>query len=106
MLFKRNPAIVEYGARLLVSQVTIYPAFDLCYRMAVTFRTIGASRYGRFLFAIRQGIFYTPAILILPGYFGAEGIYFFQPAADILTLAVCLIPSRRGSGWLRKIWLR
>lgn len=91
MLFNRNPAIVTYGARLLVSQVALYPAFGLCYMMTITFQTIGASRYGLFLSAIRQGIFYIPAILILPGIWGVAGIYAAQPIADVLTLLVCLL---------------
>lgn len=91
MLFNRNPAIVTYGARLLISQVALYPAFGLCYMMTITFQTIGASRYGLFLSAIRQGIFYIPAILILPGIWGVAGIYAAQPIADVLTLLVCLL---------------
>lgn len=91
MLFNRNPAIVTYGARLLASQVALYPAFGLCYMMTITFQTIGASRYGLFLSAIRQGIFYIPAILILPGIWGVAGIYAAQPIADVLTLLVCLL---------------
>ena len=27
MLFNRNPAVIDYGARLLISQVALYPAF-------------------------------------------------------------------------------
>lgn len=91
MLFNRNPAIVTYGARLLISQAALYPAFGLCYMMTITFQTIGASRYGLFLSAIRQGIFYIPAILILPGIWGVAGIYAAQPIADVLTLLVCLL---------------
>lgn len=91
MLFNRNPAIVTYGARLLISQVALYPAFGLCYMMTITFQTIGASRYGLFLSAIRQGIFYIPAILILPGIWGVAGIYAALPIADVLTLLVCLL---------------
>lgn len=94
MLFNRNPAIVTYGARLLISQVALYPAFGLCYMMTITFQTIGASRYGLFLSAIRQGIFYIPAILILPGIWGVAGIYAAQPIADVLTLLVCLLSYR------------
>lgn len=94
MLFNRNPAIVTYGARLLISQVALYPVFGLCYMMTITFQTIGASRFGLFLSAIRQGIFYIPAILILPGAWGVAGIYLAQPAADILTLFVCLASYR------------
>ncbi len=91
LLFNRNPAIVEYGSRLLISQVALYPAFGLCYMMTITFQTIGASRYGLFLSTIRQGLFYIPAILLLPRFFGVWGIYFSQPIADLFTLVVCLL---------------
>lgn len=91
MLFNQNPAVVDYGSKLLISQVILYPAFGLCYMMTITFQTIGASRYGLFLSAIRQGLFYVPAILILPRILGVEGIYVAQPMADVLTLAVCIL---------------
>ncbi|MEG2931140.1 MAG: MATE family efflux transporter [Ruthenibacterium sp.] len=91
MLFNRNPAVVEYGSRLLISQVALYPAFGLCYMMTITFQTIGASKYGLFLSTIRQGLFYIPCILLLPRVLGVNGIYLSQPIADVLTLAVCLL---------------
>lgn len=91
MLFNRNPAVVEYGSRLLISQVALYPAFGLCYMMTITFQTIGASRFGLFLSTIRQGVFYIPCILLLPRILGVSGIYFSQPIADVLTLIVCLL---------------
>lgn len=91
MLFNRNPSIVEYGSRLLISLVALYPAFGLCYMMTITFQTIGASRYGLFLSTIRQGLFYIPCILLLPKISGVFGIYYAQPIADVLTLLVCLL---------------
>lgn len=91
LLFNRNPAVVEYGSRLLVSQVALYPAFGLCYLMTITFQTIGASRFGLFLSTIRQGLFYIPCIILLPRLFGVNGIYAAQPIADVLTLVVCLL---------------
>ena len=90
LLFNRNDVIVQYGKYLLISQVALYPAFGLCYMMTITFQTIGASRYGLFLSVIRQGLFYAPFILILPKLLGITGIYISQPAADILTLLVCI----------------
>lgn len=90
MLFNQNPVIVDYGRRLLVSQVILYPAFGLCYMMTITYQTIGASRYGLFLSLLRQGLFYVPFILTLPRILGVNGIYLSQPAADVLTIAVCL----------------
>ena len=75
-LFNSNPAVIDYGAKLLISQVALYPAFGLCYMMTITFQTIGASRYGLFLSLIRQGLFYVPFILMLPRWLGVNGIYF------------------------------
>ncbi|MDF3005304.1 MAG: family efflux transporter [Oscillospiraceae bacterium] len=91
MLFNRNSTVVEYGCRLLISQVALYPAFGLCYMMTITFQTIGSSRFGLFLSTIRQGFFYIPCILLLPRFMGVTGIYLSQPIADVLTFAVCLL---------------
>ena len=94
LLFNRNPVIVTYGRRLLISQVALYPAFGLCYMMTITYQTIGAARYGLFLSCIRQGLFYVPFILTLPRLLGVTGIYCSQPAADILTILVCVLSIR------------
>lgn len=91
LLFNRNPQVVEFGKWLLISQVALYPAFGLCYMMTITFQTIGSSKMGLFLSLIRQGVFYVPFILILPRVFGVSGIYFSQPAADVLTIFICVL---------------
>ena len=91
LVFNNNPVIVDYGRWLLISQVALYPAFGLCYMMTITYQTIGESRYGLFLSLIRQGLFYVPFILTLPKLLGVTGIYLTQPAADILTILVCLL---------------
>ncbi len=94
LVFNQNPVIVDYGRRLLISQVALYPAFGLCYMMTITYQTIGDARYGLFLSMIRQGLFYVPFIIILPNLFGVVGIYLSQPAADILTIIVCALSIR------------
>lgn len=95
LLFNQNPIIVEFGKWLLISQVILYPAFGLCYMMTITYQTIGASGYGVFLSLLRQGILYIPFILTLPGRFGVNGIYYSQPAADVLTIIICALSVRR-----------
>ncbi len=90
LLFNRNPLVVEFGKWLLISQVALYPAFGLCYMMTITFQTIGSAKMGLFLSLIRQGLFYVPFILILPKFLGVTGIYLSQPAADLLTVAICI----------------
>ena len=90
LLFNRNPLVVEYGKWLLISQVILYPAFGICYMMTITFQTIGSAKMGLFLSLVRQCLFYVPFILTLPRIMGINGIYFSQPAADILTILVCV----------------
>lgn len=90
-LFNQNLSVIEYGSKLLISQLAIYPAFGICYLMTIIFQSIGAARYGVFLSALRQGILYIPFILLLPRFFGIWGIYLTQPIADILTIVVCLL---------------
>ena len=90
-LFNQNPAVIRFGRSLLISQMALYPAFGLCYMMTITYQTIGASKMGLFLSLIRQGVFYVLFILVLPKLLGVKGIFFSQPAADILTIIVCLL---------------
>ena len=91
LLFNRNPAVVEFGKWLLISQGALYPSFGLCYMMTITFQTVGSSKMGLFLSLIRQGLFYVPFILVLPRVLGVSGIYVSQPAADILTILICIL---------------
>ena len=54
-------------------------AFGLCYRMTITFQTIGASKMGLFQSLIRQGLLCTL-------YFDALPYFRYPPfAADVLT---------------------
>ena len=89
-LFNHNPAVIDFGKKLLISQVALYPAFGLCYMMTITYQTMGSAKMGLFLSLIRQGVFYAPFIILLPKLSGVTGIYFSQPAADVLTMIVCL----------------
>lgn len=91
MLFNQNPQIVEYGSRLLISQLIIYPAFGFVYFLTITFQTIGESRFGIFLSTLRQGLLYVPLIMLLPTFLGVNGIYLSQPIADIITLVICFV---------------
>ena len=38
LAFNRNPVIVDFGRRLLISQMALYPAFGLCYMMTITYQ--------------------------------------------------------------------
>jgi Na+-driven multidrug efflux pump len=52
------------------------------------FQTIGKSTKASILALARQGMFFMPAILILPGLFGIAGIQLSQPIADLATFCL------------------
>jgi putative MATE family efflux protein len=89
-LFDQNPEVVAYGSRLLISQFALFPVFGLCYMITLTFQTTGAIKHGIFLSVIRQGICYIPLVLLLPRFFGFNGICLAQPISDGITFIVCL----------------
>ncbi len=55
------------------------------------FLAIGKGKEGGFLSISRQGLFFVPAILIMPRLFGLEGIIWAQPAADLLTVILTVL---------------
>ena len=57
----------------------------------MTYQAMGKSLSATFLASCRQGVFFIPAIYILPQIFGITGIEAAQPFADIAT-ALCCVP--------------
>lgn len=54
------------------------------------FQSVGQSAQASFTALSRQGLFFIPAILILPPIFGILGIQLSQPIADFLTFIFSL----------------
>ncbi|MDR1002987.1 MAG: MATE family efflux transporter [Oscillospiraceae bacterium] len=55
------------------------------------FNSTGKAAKGIFLSLTRQGLFLVPLILILPLFFGMDGVLYAGPIADIAAVAVSLI---------------
>lgn len=65
-----------------------FALFGLCVVYSSLFLALGKARAGFLLGVCRQGTCFVPMILILPVIWGKYGIFFAQPAADILAAAV------------------
>lgn len=59
--------------------------------VATFFTSIGKAYKGVFLSLTRQFIFFMPLLLILPRFYGLDGILYAGPAADLTAFAVTLI---------------
>ncbi|MBV6652988.1 MAG: hypothetical protein KI786_04485, partial [Mameliella sp.] len=52
------------------------------------FQAIGKARPALFLTLTKQGFFLIPFVLILPLYFGLDGVWYAFPVSDVLAVAV------------------
>jgi putative MATE family efflux protein len=82
-IFRDDPAVISFGATALRLQCC---TFALCgYNMmsSMLTQTINKVRQASVLAMARQGLFFIPAVLLLPLFLGALGIQLAQPISDV-----------------------
>ncbi len=90
LFIKDDPDVVKIGTMALRAQCLLMPTHSLGVCCNMTFQTIGRSWTATLLSSLRQGIFFLPLILILPGLIGLKGITYTQSIADALTFLFCI----------------
>lgn len=88
---KEAGEMVNIGAAALRANAAIFPLFGLQMVYMTLLLAIGKAGKGGVLSISRQGLFFVPLILILPGLFGINGIIFTQPVADVLAVILTLV---------------
>lgn len=86
--FGENPTMIEIGTFAVRAQCIGLLLQPLGMYANMTFQTIRQTGKATVLSACRQGIFFLPLILILPGQIGLLGVQLAQPLADVLTSLV------------------
>lgn len=89
-LFRDDEDVVSVGMTALRFQVAVLPinAFSIMTNMML--QSMGRGFKASVTSSARNGIFFIPAILILPAIFGLRGVEITQMVADILTLAITI----------------
>ena len=90
-LFRDDPDVIRCGAAALRLQCLSFPAQSWIVMSNMMEQSISRTIPATFLSAARQGVFFIPAVLLLPPLLGLTGIQMAQMVADLLTLA-CAIP--------------
>ena len=88
--FRDDPEVLAIGAPALRAQCV---AMIVCMIMQCTnmlYQSIGKSGPATALASLRNGICFIPLIVILPRFFGVDGIIFAQPCADFLAAGISL----------------
>ncbi len=90
-LFRKDDAeVIAIGALCMRAQCIFLPTQPFVVASNMLFQSIGKSWRATFLSAARQGIFFLPAIVLLPMLFELTGVQVAQAAADALTFAVTI----------------
>lgn len=89
--FSSDPEVIGIAARSLRANAAVFIFYGIQIVYTVLFLATGRAKEGSLLSLSRQGIFFIPAVLILPRLLGLNGIILTQPAADIITVIITII---------------
>lgn len=85
-----DAAVIEIGRTALRAQSLVLPLIPISTVCNMTYQVTGKSWTATLLSATRQGIFFIPAVLILPSKIGILGLQLSQPIADLSASLFCL----------------
>ncbi|MDE7477792.1 MAG: MATE family efflux transporter, partial [Lachnospiraceae bacterium] len=100
---KSDMEIIRIGQSALRADGLSFIVFGFYTVYSFLFLVLGKAKEGCILGACRQGICFVPAIFILPRIFGLNGVFYAQPAADILSAVVTVIMARGLHKSMRKL---
>ena len=83
-MFSLSPEAIEIGALALKLQCICMPLLPLNFMASITFQSVGSKAIASILSVSRQGLFYIPAVLILPKALGLIGVQSCQALSDLL----------------------
>ena len=89
-LFRDDPEVIAVGRMAMRMQCITFPLAAWIVMCNMMTQTIGKAVRASFLAMSRQGLFFIPAVLILPRLFGIFGLEISQAVADVVTFALAI----------------
>ncbi len=88
--FRDDPEVIEVGATALRFQAISLILMATIVMANMMLQAIGSGFKAAIASSARNGIFFIPLILILPGFFGLFGVEITQAVADVLSFLVAV----------------
>lgn len=85
-----DPVLIEIGAVTLRWQCAAFPLVGLFTATGMLFQNIRMTGPATLLSICRNGLFFLPALLLLPLWLGMEGVQMAQGVADVLTFILAV----------------
>jgi len=86
--FSKDPDVLFIAAKALRIMFATLVLTGIQNTLSTFYQALGKGFQALFLSMVRQGIFFLPAVLLLPKFFGLSGILISQPVADIFAVFV------------------
>ena len=90
-IFRKDPEVIRIGTLALRLQCLTFVLNGWIIMNNMMMQTMGKTAYASVLAASRQGLFFIPALIILPKVFGLLGIQMAQAVADVFTFMITTI---------------
>ena len=87
---KQNAEVIAFSSRALVIYLMLSPLVPIQIQGSGFFQAVKKPIHAMLLSLTRQAIFLAPLLLTLSKRFGAEGMFYAGPAADLLSVAITL----------------
>lgn len=88
--FNDDPEVVRMGVEVIVLSCAVMPALAFSTYVNQLYQCLGFKGQATFLASCRQGIFFLPAVLLLPLGLGIFGVQAAQPLADFCTFLISI----------------
>ncbi len=85
-----DPVLIEIGATTLRWQCAAFPLVGLFTATGMLFQNIRMTGPATLLSVCHNGLFFLPALLLLPLWFNMQGVQMAQAVADTLTFLLCI----------------
>ena len=85
-----DPELIAIGAVTLRWQCAAFPLVALCTSTNMLFQNIRMTFPATLLSICRNGLFFLPAVLLLPMWLGLQGVQMAQAVADVFTFMLSL----------------
>ncbi len=86
----KDPLMLEIGIAALRWQCVVFPLCTLSTTTNMLFQNIRMTFPATLLAIGRQGLFFIPSLLVLPHFFGLQGVEMTQACADLCTFILSL----------------
>lgn len=96
-IFTKDEKLIYYGPNAIFWIFSATPIIVFHLIAPSYYQAIGKATPALLLTLTKQGIFLIPLVLILPIYFGIEGIWYSFPISDVISAGICYYFLRRST---------